>query len=175
MRLPASASLVLLALPLASLAFSATAARLEIQGGRSYMDSYATNTVFVEGVFNEYRIGDSRFSWSPDVSLGWLDGRNIARFDGGRYTTRDQIWLLAGGARLHYGEADDWYRPLFLSFQPALHTGRTQALSTPYEFVSTLGWQGRRFSLQVRHISNGNLHHPNRGETMALVGVAFNP
>jgi hypothetical protein len=175
MRLPASASLVLLALPLASLAFSATAARLEIQGGRSYMDSYATNTVFVEGVFNEYRIGDSRFSWSPDVSLGWLDGRNIARFDGGRYTTRDQIWLVAGGARLHYGDAGDWYRPLFLSFQPALHTGRTQALSTPYEFVSTLGWQGRRFSVQVRHISNGNLHHPNRGETMALVGVAFNP
>jgi hypothetical protein len=126
-------------------------------------------------VFNEYRIGDSRFSWSPDVSLGWLDGRNIARFDGGRYTTRDQIWLLAGGARLHYGEADDWYRPLFLSFQPALHTGRTQALSTPYEFVSSLGWQGRRFSVEIRHISNGNLHHPNRGETMALVGVAFNP
>ncbi|HWX64827.1 MAG TPA: acyloxyacyl hydrolase [Rhodanobacter sp.] len=176
MRLPASAFLVLLALPLVSLAFPAAAAtRLEIQGGRSYMDSYATNTVFVEGVFDEHRLGDSRFSWSPDVSLGWLDGRDLAHFDRNRYTTRDQIWLLAGGARLHYGEASDWYRSLFFSFQPALHTGRTQALSTPYEFVSSLGWQGQRFSVQVRHISNGNLHHPNRGETMALVGVAFNP
>ena len=175
MCLPSRASLVLLALPLVSLAFPAAAARLEIQGGRSYMDSYATNTVFVEGVFDEHRLGDTRFSWSPDVSLGWLDGRNIARFDGNRYTTRDQIWLLAGGARLHYGDASDWYRSLFLSFQPALHTGRTQALSTPYEFVSSLGWQGRRFSVQIRHISNGNLHHPNRGETMALLGVAFSP
>jgi hypothetical protein len=139
------------------------------------MDSYAVNTVFVEGVFDEHRLGDSRFSWSPDVSLGWLDGRAIARYDGSRYTTRDQVWVVAGGARFHYGDASDWYRPLFLSFQPALQTGRTQALSTPYEFVSTLGWQGQRFSVQVRHISNGNLHSPNRGETMALVGVAFNP
>jgi hypothetical protein len=160
---------------LLALAFPAAAVHVEVQGGRSYMGGFGTNALFAEGVFAAHRFGDTRFSWSPDVSLGWLDGRNIARFDGGRYTTRDQIWLLAGGARLHYGEADDWYRPLFLSFQPALHTGRTQALSTPYEFVSTLGWQGRRFSVQVRHISNGNLHHPNRGETMALVGVAFNP
>lgn len=173
MRLPAPGSLVLLALPLVSLAFPAAAAHLEIQGGRSYMDSYAANTVFVEGVFDEHRLGDTRFSWSPDVSLGWIDGRAIARFDGSRYSTRDQVWVLAGGARIHYGDANDWYRSLFFSFQPALQTGRTQALSTPYEFVSTLGWQGRRFSVQVRHISNGNLHHPNRGETMALVGVGF--
>lgn len=173
MRLPLPASLALLALPLASLAFPATAAHLEIQGGRSYMDSYAVNTVFVEGVFDEHRLGNTRFSWSPDVSLGWLDGRDLARYDGSRYTTRDQVWVLASGARVHYGDASDWYRSLFFSFQPALQTGRTQALSTPYEFVSTLGWQGRRFSVQVRHISNGNLHHPNRGETMALVGVAF--
>jgi hypothetical protein len=175
MRSPSRASLVLLALPLVALAFPAAAARLEIQGGRSYMDSYAANTVFVEGVFDEYRLGDTRFSWSPDVSLGWINGRDIAHFNTYRYNTRDQIWLLAAGARLHYGDAADWYQPLFLSFQPALHTGRTQALSTPYEFVSTLGWQGRRFMLGIRHISNGNLHRPNRGETMAVVGVAFNP
>ena len=173
MRLSASSCRVVLATSLFSIALPAAAARLEVQVGRSYMDSYAANTVFVEGVFDEHRLGDSRLSWSPDVSLGWLDGRNIARFDGSRYTTRDQVWVLAGGARFHYGDASDWYRSLFFSFQPALHTGRTQALSTPYEFVSTLGWQGRRFSVQVRHISNGNLRHPNRGETMALVGVGF--
>lgn len=159
----------------AACSFPAAAAHLELQIGRSYMDSYAANTVFVEGVFSDHRIGNSRFSWSPDVSLGWIDGRDIARFAGARYTTRDPVWVLAGGARLHYGDAGDWYRSLFFSFQPALQTGRTQALSTPYEFVSTLGWQGRRFSVQVRHISNGNLHHPNRGETMALVGAAFDP
>src|SRR6185312_11098319 len=104
-----------------------------------------------------HRVGDSRWSWSPDVSLGWINGRDIARFRDNRYDTRDDAWLLAAGAR----------------FQPALNSGRTQALSSPYEFVSTLGWQGRRFSVQIRHVSNGDLHKPNRGETMALVGIGF--
>jgi hypothetical protein len=173
MHLPAKPLRVALAFSLVPFALPAAATRLEIQGGRSYMDSYAVDTAFVEGVFDEHRIGNSRFSWSPDVSLGWIDGRGISRYDGNRYSTRDQIWLLAGGARIHYGDPGDWYRSLFFSFQPALHTGRTQALSSPYEFVSTLGWQGRRFSVQIRHISNGNLHSPNRGETMALLGVGF--
>ncbi|OOG48655.1 lipid A 3-O-deacylase [Rhodanobacter sp. C01] len=169
----------IMVMALASIALPAAAAvRVEIEAGRSYMDSYATNTAFVEGVFDEHRIGDSRFSWSPDVSLGWIDGRDIAgydnyRHDGHLYSTRDQSWLLAGGARFRYGDPGDWYRSLFFSFQPALHTGRTLALSTPYEFVSTLGWQGRHFMLGIRHISNGDLHSPNRGETMALVGIGF--
>ncbi len=167
LRPAVAASLLTLALP-------ATAARLELQGGRSYMDSYVSNTVFVEGIFDERRLGDSRFSWSPDVSAGWIDGRDVPRYRHSRYTTSDDIWLVAGGARIRYGNAGDWYPRLFFSFQPALHTGRTQALSSAYEFVSTLGWQGRHFSVQVRHISNGSLHNPNRGETMALVGVAFN-
>ena len=179
MHLPAKSLRVAFAFSLVSLALPAVAdTRLEIQGGVSYMDSAAVDTAFVEGIFDEHRIGNSRFSWSPDVSLGWLDGRDISnydnyRYDGHRYSTRDQIWLAAGGARIHYGDPGDWYRSLFFSFQPALHTGRTLALSSPYEFVSTLGWQGRRFSVQVRHISNGDLHRPNRGETMALLGVGF--
>lgn len=164
-----------MALALAVTALPAMAARLEIQVGRSYMDSYAANTAFIEGVFDEHRIGDSRFSWSPDVSLGWINGRDVAGLDRGRYDTRHQSWLLAGGARFHYGDPGDWYHSLFFSFQPALHAGRTQALSTPYEFVSTLGWQGRHFSVGIRHISNGDLHCPNRGETMALIGFGFDP
>lgn len=174
MRLSPAFFRPVVAASLFALALPATAARLEIQGGRSYMDSYASNTVFVEGIFDEHRIGDSRFSWSPDVSAGWINGRDVARYRNSRYTTADDIWLVAGGARVRYGDAGDWYHRLFFSFQPALHSGRTQALSSAYEFVSTLGWQGRRFSLQLRHISNGALHDPNRGETMALVGVAFN-
>jgi hypothetical protein len=179
MHLPAKSLRFALALCLASLALPAAAdTRLEIQGGVSYMESSAANTAFVEGVFDEHRIGNSRFSWSPDVSVGWIGGRDISyyddyRYDGHRYSTRDQIWLLAGGARIRYGDPGDWYRSLFFSFQPALHTGRTLALSSPYEFVSTLGWQGQHFSVQIRHISNGDLHFPNRGETMVLLGVGF--
>ena len=124
-------------------------------------------------MFDPHQIGDSRCSWSPDVSLGWINGRDIPRFHGDRYSTKDDAWLLAAGARFQYGAANRWYRHLFLSFQPALNSARTQALSSPYEFVSTLGWQGRRFSVQIRHVSNGDLHTPNRGETMALVGFGF--
>ena len=166
---------LVLVLSLGALSLPALAAHVEVQAGRSYMDNRATHAWFVEGVFDAHRIGDSRWSWSPDLSLGWIEGRDIARFRGGRYTTRDNAWLLAAGARLHYGDADRWYRRLFLSFQPAFNSARTQALSSPYEFVSTLGWQGRRFSVQIRHVSNGDLHQPNRGETMALIGVGFDP
>ncbi len=148
--------------------------RWEIQAGPSYMDRTSTTAVFVESVFNEQRIGSSRFTWSPDVSLGWIDGRDVQRFRYNRYTTEDSIGLIADGVRVHYGDADDWYRPLFVSFQPALHSGRTQALSSAYEFVSTIGWQGQHFSFQIRHISNGALHEPNRGETMVLVGIVLN-
>lgn len=158
---------------LLALAFPAAAVHVEVQGGRSYMGSFGTNALFVEGVFAAHRFGDSRFSWSPDVSLGWIDGRDVARYRGMRLGTTDSVTLAAVGARFHYGEAGDWYRSLFFSFQPALQTGRTIALSGALEFVSTLGWQGRRFSVQLRHVSDAGLRDPNRGETMALVGVGF--
>ena len=130
---------------LLSLTTVASAAQLQIEGGRSFTDSHGTQAAFVEAVFDSHRIGDSRFSWSPDVSAGWINGRDIAKYNrlGSRYHTGDRVFLAAAGARFLYGEANDWYHHLFFSFQPALQTGRTQALSTSYEFVSTLGWQGR--------------------------------
>lgn len=173
MRLPAKALHVAIVLSLGSLALPAAATQLEIEGGRSYMDGYAASSVFVESVFPERRIGSSRFSWSPDVSFGWIDGRDVARYRNNPYSTADNVWLAAVGVRFHYGDAGDWYRPLFFSIQPALQRGRTQALSSGYEFASTLGWQWQHFSVQIRHVSNAGLHEPNRGETMALIGVGF--
>jgi hypothetical protein len=168
LRLALLAGLSLLALPAL-----ADDTRFEIQLGRSYSNSVGTNTLFLESVFNPQPIGASRWTWAPDVSFGYLNGRDLQHYDGDRYTTKDDIWLGAAGVRVHYGDASDWYQPLFFSFQPALHTGRTLALSSVYEFVSTLGWQGKHFSVQVRHISNGGFHEPNRGETMGLIGFAF--
>lgn len=127
--------------------------------------------MFVEGVFTERPIGSTRFSWAPDVSAGWINGRNVRRYRHDRYTMADSVWPVAAGARFYYGTESDWYHRLFFSFQPALHTGRTRALSSAYEFTSTLGWQGKRFSVEVRHISNGSFHEPNCGETMVLLGV----
>ncbi len=155
------------------LAFPSDAAHLQLEVGPSYMDGWGTAAVFVEGVADARRLGDSRWSWSPDVSLGWIEGRNVSRYRDTRYTTQDDVWLLSAGVRLQHYDADGGGRGWFVSWQPAVTRGRTQALSSPYEFVSTLGWQGRRFSFQIRHISNAGLHNPNRGETMALIGMGF--
>jgi hypothetical protein len=165
-----------LALLLATAALPAAATHLELQGGRSYMDAHATNAGFIEATFAPHALGGSgRLDWSPDVSVGWIDGRDVYRYRGAQYDTSHSVALLAAGARFHYGAADAWYRPLFFGFQVAANNQMTQALSSHYQFVSTLGWQGQHLSFQIRHISNGGLNGPNRGETMALVGVGFDP
>jgi hypothetical protein len=152
--------------------------QISVEGGESYVGGYFTlndgaPAVFAEAVFDEHGIGSSRFTWAPDVTAGWIDGRDIAYFRSDRYTTRDHIWLLAAGLRFHYGDANAWYRPLFFSFQPTLHTGRTPALSSSYEFTSTLGWQCEHWMVALRHSSNAYLHMPNRGENLLLMGVTF--
>ncbi|WP_458072412.1 acyloxyacyl hydrolase [Rhodanobacter sp. BL-MT-08] len=118
-------------------------------------------------------IGDGRLGWECDFSTGWISGRHVANHWPGRYDVRDHAFVAAAGARFQYGDPSNWYRHLFFSFQPTYNTGRTMALSSAYEFTSSIGWQSRRFSVQIRHISNGGTHEPNRGETMALVGIVF--
>jgi hypothetical protein len=97
----------------------------------------------------------------------------MARHAEDQYSVHRRAELIAGGARLHIGCQSTWYKPLFFGFELAYNRNATLALSSHYEFVSTLGWQGKHFSFQLRHISNGGLHDPNRGETMALVGIGF--
>ncbi|WP_114240165.1 lipid A 3-O-deacylase [Dyella sp. C9] len=161
-----------LALALLGSSVSAMAdTRLEIEGGRSWSDSYGTNTAWLEAVFNENAIGSSRFTWSPDASLGFIDGRNVSRYGN---AVSDDVWLLAGGVRFHYGAPGDWYHHLYWTTQVAVQAGRTLALSSGGEFVNSIGWQGDHWSFQVRHASNGGIKGSNRGETMALVGLAFN-
>jgi hypothetical protein len=153
---------------------------ISVEGGASYMGGkYAAEdrapAVFIDALLNAHMIGESGFTWSPVFTAGWIDGRDIARYRTTRYTTRDHIWMVAGGIRLHYGAPSAWYQPLFFSFQPSLHTGRTEALSSSYEFTSTLGWQAEHWMIGIRHSSNAFLHMPNRGETMVIAGISFNP
>jgi Lipid A 3-O-deacylase (PagL) len=164
---------LLAAAALSALPLSAFATHIEFEGGRSYMDSYGTKAAFIEATFDEHPIGDSRFTWAPDVSVGWIDGRHIFRYVTSRPGVTDSILLVAAGARLHYGAPDAWYHPFFFSFQVAGQTGRSQGLSSAGEFVSTIGWQWKVVSFQIRHVSNGGITEPNRGETMALVGLGF--
>ncbi|GGA31731.1 acyloxyacyl hydrolase [Dyella nitratireducens] len=154
-------------------ALPAMAARFELQGGVSYMDSYSTPVAFGEVIFDEHQFGSSNFTWAPDITAGWISGRDLKRFDNSRYTTRDDVGLVAAGVRFHYGPANAWYRNIFISEQPTVHTGRTEALSSAFEFTTTLGYQGNHWSLGLRHISNAGIHEPNRGETMVVAGIAF--
>lgn len=154
-------------------ALPAMAARFELQGGVSYMDSYSAPAAFGQVIFDEHQFGSSNFSWAPEITAGWIGGRDLRRFDNGRYTARDDIGLIGAGIRVHYGPANAWYRKLFVSEQPTVHTGRTLALSSSYEFMTTVGYQGDHWMVGVRHISNAGMHEPNRGETIALVGFAF--
>lgn len=150
-----------------------SAAQLSIEGGRSYMDGHPANTAFVEAVFSRHALGASPYTWAPDVSLGWVGGRRLSRYNDTRYNPRDAVWLAAGGVRLQHAATDAWYGHLFVSEQLAIQNRHSLALSSDYEFVSSLGWQGEHFSFQIRHISNAGLHGPNRGETMALFGFGF--
>ncbi len=155
-------------------ALPAAAAEINLEAGRSFMASEdGTDAAFVEAVFDPRTLGDSRFTWAPDVSVGWIDGRNLPHNPNPRYDTDDHVLLLAGGARFRYGGVEDWYRNFFFSFQLAAQDGRTRALSSGYEFVSTFGYSWHHLSLQLRHISNGGLRKPNWGETAVLVGVGF--
>ncbi|QNK03942.1 acyloxyacyl hydrolase [Dyella telluris] len=137
------------------------------------MDGRNATAIFTEIMGMQRAIGTAAITWQPVLSLGWIERRNIPRYEPSCYRTSHNAELLAGGGRLHIGSQQTWYQPLFFGFELAYNHQPTQALSSPYEFVSTLGWQGRRFSFQLRHISNGGLHDPNRGETMALAGLGF--
>ncbi len=148
---------------------------LNFEGGVSFSDSYGTAAAFVESVFDAHRIGASRFHWAPDVSLGWIHGRNPGGCAQDSCSLHETVWLAAAGVRVSRDDPIDPRRRWFLSFQPALQRGRTEALSDNLEFVTTLGWQGRRFSVQLRHVSDAGIKGPNSGETMVLFGVAFEP
>jgi hypothetical protein len=164
-------ALMLSALPLAA----SSAPRIELQAGPSYMDCHAASAVFLEAMGRTEIIGTTHATWQPVISLGVISPRNVAHYDKGSYNTGHGTEVIAGGARFRMSGEDAWYGPLFLGFELAYNQHLTKSLSSHYEFMSTLGWQGKRFSFQLRHLSNGGFHEPNRGETMALLGIRLNP
>ncbi|GAA0710414.1 lipid A 3-O-deacylase [Dokdonella soli] len=136
-------------------------ARWEVLAGRSRtLQTLWTNAAFVERLGDERAIGP--FTWAPDFALGWIQSRSTSTARLGH-----DVGLLAFGARLHV------WRGAFVSEQLALTFGRTDALSTAGEFVGSIGWQEPHWVLMLRHASNGDLHRPNHGETMLLLGIAF--
>lgn len=137
------------------------AARWELSAGPSVtLRKEWTGAAFVERIGEERPIGP--VTWAPDFALGWIAARSTQRAN-----LDHDVALLALGARVYV------WRRLFLAEQAAITAGTTDALSSRGEFVSSLGWQGERWVAMLRHISNADLHTPNHGETMLLVGFAF--
>ncbi|HET7664237.1 MAG TPA: hypothetical protein VFK31_11415 [Rhodanobacteraceae bacterium] len=100
----------------------------------------------------------------PVATIGWIKGRRMTRED-----LDHDVYVAGAGLRLV-----DWWHGAFASFQIGAAGGRTDALSSAGQFISSVGWQGRHWVVMLRHISNGNLFGgKNLGETMLMAGVRF--
>jgi hypothetical protein len=119
---------------------------------------------------------------TPVVAAGWLPAVRTTpagvlrmeigamRFDGRggrRGALADDVAVVYVGVRSEHRSGLLW------GLGVGAQSGKTDALSGDPQFVSSLGWRWERFSLVVRHVSNGGSHEPNRGETALLAGLRF--
>lgn len=155
----------ILATAFAGLALAAPAAAVDttLYAGSSVTasDRYWSPSVYVDVTGERRQTG--RFTWRPVASLGWVGAR-----DERPSLDRDVVVAAAGVSLV------DWWKRAFFSFQFGYANRTTEALSSHGQFISSLGWQGDRYALMVRHVSNGNVFGGrNLGETMFMVGVTF--
>jgi hypothetical protein len=146
------------------------AGTIELLGGRSKTSGWRwADAAFVAAVgdAHPFTLGGHDLTWAPEAELGWIGPRPVNARNVHEYMTHP-VWMAMGGARV-----SGFWRQAFFGFDVALTKNRTGALSSPYEFVSTLGWQGTHYLLALRHISNASFHEPNLGETMLLMGMRF--
>ncbi len=103
------------------------------------------------------------FRWRPTATLGYIAARDV-RADLDRH-------VLVAGAGFR---VVDWWKRAFLGVGFGYASRTTAALSSHGQFVTSLGWDGRRHTVILRHVSNADLFGgKNLGETMLLVGIKF--
>ena len=111
-------------------------------------------------------VGDTHenaVTWQPTLTLGFVGSRSDRR----DHLDHD-VFVAGGGARLV------WWRHAFFGAEIGYVSQRTDALSSHEQFISSLGWQGERYVVMLRHISNADLFGGrNLGETMVLAGLSF--
>ncbi|MDQ2971845.1 MAG: hypothetical protein ABIY40_07825 [Rhodanobacteraceae bacterium] len=107
---------------------------------------------------------DGHAHFAPIASAGFIGSRSTDVHDLDR-----NVFLAGGGVR--YGSTQG----LFVSEQIVATSTRTDALSSRFEFMTSVSWQRSRYVLLARHISNAHLlgNGKNLGETMLLAGVQF--
>lgn len=151
--------MLLLVLPLA-----ANATGFDLTAGPSVTSSERTTPAVFASAWREAPL-DGRWHFEPVGTLGWLGARSTHNDD-----LNHAVFLAAGGVRLVTAN-QHW----FASEQLAATSTRTDALSSRFEFMTSVGWEDGHFVVLLRHVSNGRLigGGKNLGETMLLAGVRF--
>ena len=140
---------------------AAQAAEFDLSGGAS-----ATAGVrWAPALFAEVTAAppdDGHAHFEPIGSVGAVGSRNTDHED-----LDHSVFLVAGG--LSYGREDG----LFVGEQVAATSTRTDALSSRFEFMTSLGCRDGRWMLMLRHASNAHILGGGRnlGETMLLAGA----
>lgn len=149
----------LLVVPLA-----ANATGFDLVAGPSATSSGRTTAAVFASAFGT-PADDNRIHIEPIGTFGWIDSRSSSRHDLGH-----QVFLAGGGVRILTAN-----RHWFVSEQVVATSARTDALSSRFEFMTSVGWEHGHFIALLRHISNAHLlgGGENLGETMLLAGVRF--
>lgn len=139
-------------------------ASFDLAAGPSVTSAQRITGAAFASVFREVPAG-GRPRLEPIVTLGWIDARSTTRED-----LDHQVLVAAAGGRIVAADGH-W----FLGEQLAATSDRTAALSSRFEFMTSAGWQGGRFVMMLRHVSNAHLlgDGKNLGETMVLAGVRW--
>lgn len=142
----------------------AAAAGFDVVAGPSITSSERTTAAVFASVFGTAP-DDGHFQFRPIATAGWVDSRSTRNDD-----LDHEVFLAGGGVRV-VAPGQHW----FASEQIAATSTRTDALSSRFEFMTSLGWQDGHFTVMLRHVSNAHLlgGGKNLGETMLLAGVKF--
>jgi hypothetical protein len=142
----------------------AWAAGFDLTAGPSVTASERSTASAFASVFGEPP-DDGRRHFEPIGTLGWIDSRNTRKDD-----LDHEVFVAGGGVRMLAAN-----RHWFASEQLVATSTRTDALSSRFEFMTSVGWQDGHFIVMLRHISNAHLlgGGKNLGETMLLGGVRW--
>ncbi|MEO6966949.1 MAG: hypothetical protein ABI132_00605 [Rhodanobacteraceae bacterium] len=141
-----SAATVLLLLAIALLSIGhASASEFDLAAGASATAGVRwTPAVFFAVTATSADNGHAHFA--PIASAGFIGSRSTPVHD-----FAHNGFLAGGGVR--YGRDPG----LFVSEQIMATSTRIDALSSRFEFMTSLGWQRSRYVVLVRHISNAHL------------------
>lgn len=142
---------------------TAQAAQWSVSAGASVSEHDWTPAAALDVAGDARNFESGRLQWRPVAALTAVAGHEATWRPG----SDRHVWVGSGGAALSLRDSG-W----FFAFQAGAADRTTPGLSSHLQFVSSLGWQGRRLRLQLRHISNGRIGGgANLGESMLLVGV----